>query len=116
MKYTLGSFAPSYIFHNQHKTLNNLYVDDSSHAYQAFFSVFILHIVCMTEQMKNEPGNAENLSFSTVQNIQLQTVTGLCSEGFGELKVVPSVNQVLEYPQHMFWLRNKKINFLICTL
>ena len=27
MKYTLGSSAPSYIFHNQHKTLNNLYVD-----------------------------------------------------------------------------------------
>ena len=26
MKYTLGSSAPSYIFHNQHKTLNNLYV------------------------------------------------------------------------------------------
>ena len=26
MKYTLGSFAPSYIFHNQHKTLNNLYI------------------------------------------------------------------------------------------
>ena len=25
MKYTLGSSAPSYIFHNQHKTLNNLY-------------------------------------------------------------------------------------------
>ena len=24
MKYTLGSSAPSYIFHNQHKTLNNL--------------------------------------------------------------------------------------------
>ena len=20
-----------------------------------------------------------------------------------------------EYPQHMFWLRNKKINFLLCT-
>ena len=27
MKYTLGSSAPSYIFHNQHKTLNNLYLD-----------------------------------------------------------------------------------------
>ena len=26
MKYTLGSSAPSYIFHNQHKTLNNLYI------------------------------------------------------------------------------------------
>ena len=26
MKYTLGSSAPSYIFHNQHKTLNNLYL------------------------------------------------------------------------------------------
>ena len=29
MKYTLGSFAPSNIFHNQHKTLNNLYIFDS---------------------------------------------------------------------------------------
>ena len=28
MKYTLGSSAPSYIFHNQHKTLNNLYLQD----------------------------------------------------------------------------------------
>ena len=26
MKYTLGSSAPSNIFHNQHKTLNNLYL------------------------------------------------------------------------------------------
>ena len=26
MKYTLESSAPSYIFHNQHKTLNNLYI------------------------------------------------------------------------------------------
>ena len=26
MKYTLGSFAPSYIFHNHHKTSNNLYL------------------------------------------------------------------------------------------
>ena len=26
MKYTLESFAPSYIFHNQHKTWNNLLV------------------------------------------------------------------------------------------
>ena len=26
MKYALGSSAPSYIFHNQHKTLNNLYI------------------------------------------------------------------------------------------
>ena len=26
MKYTLGNFAHSYIFLNQHKTLNNLYL------------------------------------------------------------------------------------------
>ena len=26
MKYTLGSSAPLFIFHNLHKTLNNLYV------------------------------------------------------------------------------------------
>ena len=26
VKYTFGSSTPSYIFHNQHKTLNNLYI------------------------------------------------------------------------------------------
>ena len=29
MKYTLGSSAPSYIFHNQHKSFNNLYLLDA---------------------------------------------------------------------------------------
>ena len=53
-------------------------------------------VICVTEQMKNKPGNAENLSFSTDQNIQLQTVTGICSEAIGDSKVVPSVNQVLD--------------------
>ena len=49
--------------------------------------------------MKDEPGNAENLSFSTDQNIKLQTVTGLCSEAIGEFKVIPSVNQLLDHKQ-----------------
>ena len=30
MKYTIGSSALSYIFHNQHKTLKTLYIDSSS--------------------------------------------------------------------------------------
>ena len=28
----------------------------------------------------------------------------------------PSRDGSFEYPQHMFWLRNKKINFLVLTL
>ena len=28
LKYSLGRSAPSYIFHNQHKTLNNLYINN----------------------------------------------------------------------------------------
>ena len=31
MKYTLENSAPSYIFHNQHKTLNNLYIFRNQH-------------------------------------------------------------------------------------
>ena len=36
MKYTLGSSAPSYIFHNQHKTLNNLYISPSEPVLTSF--------------------------------------------------------------------------------
>ena len=37
MKYTLASSALSYIFHNQHKTLNNLYIDS---LFKYFSTVF----------------------------------------------------------------------------
>ena len=36
MKYTFGSCAPSYIFHNQHKAWNNLYMSDLGHAPSCF--------------------------------------------------------------------------------
>ena len=35
---------------------------------------------------------------------------------FGCLKEPSHLDGSFEYPQHMFWLRNKKINFLVHTL
>ena len=36
-EYTLESSAPSYIFHNQHKTLNNLYKSSTLKHFEAIF-------------------------------------------------------------------------------
>ena len=35
---------------------------------------------------------------------------------FGCLKEPPHCDGSFEYPQHMFWLQNKEINFLLHTL
>ena len=35
---------------------------------------------------------------------------------FWVLKKLSHGDSSFEYPQHMFWLRNKKNNFQICTL
>ena len=35
---------------------------------------------------------------------------------FGCSKEPSQLDGSYEYPQHMFWLRNKKNNFLLCTL
>ena len=46
-------------------------------------------------------------------NIFLPISLNLC---FGCSKELSHEDGSFEYPQHMFWLRNKKINFLVHTL
>ena len=46
-------------------------------------------------------------------NISLPISFNIC---FGCSKEPSHLDGSFEYPQHMFWLRNKKINFLVRTL
>ena len=46
-------------------------------------------------------------------NIFLPIIISIC---FGCLKELSHSDGSFEYPQQMYWLRNKKINFLVHTL
>ena len=51
MKYTIGSSAPSYIFHNQHTSLNSLYTISSQYTYMhtsVCVSVLVKYITQMS--------------------------------------------------------------------
>ena len=48
-----------------------------------------------------------------IVNIFLLISFSIC---FGCSKEPSHLDGSFEYPQHMFWLRNKKIVFLLCTL
>ena len=48
-----------------------------------------------------------------IVNIFLSIIYNIC---FGFPKEPSHLDGYFEYPQHMFWLRDKKINFLLCTL
>ena len=48
-----------------------------------------------------------------IVNIFLPIIFSIC---FGCSKEPSHLDSSFNYPQHMFWLRNKKIMFLVCTL
>ena len=48
-----------------------------------------------------------------IANIFLSIAFNMC---FGCSEEPSHRDGSFEYPQHMFWLRNKKINFQLCTL
>ena len=54
-----------------------------------------------------------NKIFRIIENIFLHVSFNIC---FGFSKEQPHCDGSFEYPQHMFWLRNKKIIFLKHTL
>ena len=52
--------------------------------------------------------------FQTIVIVFLSYVLGAQKNRLIET-VLLNTHNIFEYPQHMFWLRNKKINVLVCT-